>query len=461
MYNLLTSLFIPEIAKIQNIKQEKYDPGYDVANTSFPQYTPNHAEGAVPGTSGLQGTSGAIKTNTNNNSALETRNFSDAPKTTNNNNNAGMNLNGLESDQNSLTDVTEKHKHLVQYLRQDAEPGPSNITPKSRAPPLSLSPTNPRLQQDVSDEQRQERVGNWVREQLVQEYDSDLPMGMDGNNDNRSAGTENGAAGAGAVELDRASQLSAISAGVSGSASESTSGYGSVDASSRRVHLDRVEMWVMDQQHVRRHNHQQQQLQQSIQAAVCVNQQQNQQPPSSRPEAPQSLYQNPTSVSWQQVPTFMVAYPMSTFGMLNTPNCTVTTTNQLSSMSAATRKATTSANGGATLTQPHSSSADRSSPYSFLRAGARRDGGSGSSFGAAVRPPVPLYSSWGGEGSGSGGSGLSSPAMFNPNSGPLLQTSNDNNNNSSMAGQSFPHNGFGLGPLQMGGTNILSPNSNM
>lgn len=273
--------------------------------------------------------------------------------------------------------------------------------------PTTFSTGNPKLQEDVSEEQRQERVGNWVRQQQSLEYDSDPPMGMERPEDVQPRAPDG--TGAQGVEIDGASQLSAVSAGVSGSASESTSGYGSIDASSRRVRLDRVEMWVMEQQHVRRHNastvgqlQQHQQVLQSLQVANSHHQ--------ALVSSQNRLSPNPVN-GWQQSSS-------QTMASYSVPGTTVVQTlaSQVSPNAARNaQRATTALSSLNELPDQLSAlpqsglvtNSDRISPYSFLRSQQRE---TGSASGASLRPPVPLYSSWGGEES-SGGSGMSSQVI--------------------------------------------------
>nr|XP_039262625.1 uncharacterized protein LOC120338754 isoform X1 [Styela clava] len=467
-----------ELAKVQHIKQERFDPDYDTfdatknGNTSYPVFTATNG----PTTSNVQTTShNAIDMNNNTHNATDIPSTSATPQTMNNNNNATsadvkiVQQKTVKEDNN----VMARHAHLVRYLRQDAdsqEPGPSQGR-KGSQQPVTLSPGNPKLQQDISEELRQERVGNWVREQQSLEYDSEPPMGMD-RPDEGAPGAQDAGLG-GPVEMDGASQLSVMSAGVSGSASESTSGYGSIDASSRRVRLDRVEMWVLEQQHVRRHNAgNQQQIQQSIQAASSN----SFNPQSAAAVRPESQIQPSTVAGWLQSATIPNTMPAASFGIMQSQSgMTPAISSQMFSNGNRAIQRTTSGHINQVnmvidqIVAGPTTSAGRSSPYGFNRTGtpSRRDGGSGSSFSTAIRPPVPLYSSWGGEGSNSGGSAISSPVVpFVANSSthaspvqPFIASAN-NASLPTLTSQNFS-NALSMSCQSAGNNSFLAPHFNL
>lgn len=410
------------MAKVQNIKQEKFDPDFETrdpfkngAVIAYPVFgSPN-----VPTTSNNTGMHNGIKL-TENSKTATTR--ADDGKT-----NPSPSLQKVTPPtaslrKNETDNISSRHSHLVRYLQQDindAEPDSNDKNKSVVVMPTTFSPGNPKLQEDVSEEQKQERVGNWVRQQQNLEYDSEPPMGMERQEEVLPRAPD-GTVVQG-VEIDGASQLSAVSAGVSGSASESTSGYGSIDASSRRVRLDRVEMWVMEQQHVGRHNtpttvqlQQHQQVLQSLQAANSHHQalvsSQSRLSPNPVNGWPQGSSQTMASYT---VPGSTVAQTMASQVLSSVPRnvhrVTTTLPNHVNSL-----PDQLSALPPSGLTP----SSDRVSPYSFLR-GQQRETGSAS--GASIRPPVPLYSSWGGEES-SGGSGMSSQVIgFHTN--PTTQSS--------------------------------------
>ncbi|XP_078481214.1 uncharacterized protein LOC104266612 isoform X1 [Ciona intestinalis] len=190
-----------EMAKVQKVKEERYDPSYDNNEISFPQTCPPVAQYNGAGCSKDE----------------HPTNTGDQPPPT--------------------TTTASNHPHLVKFLCQK-EPEKA-----LKEPPTPAKLSIPQLRETVSEEQKNERVGIWVKTQLEQDYDSEPPMGYE--EIARSEGNE-------PTESDRASQQSLVSAGVSGSISTgSTSGYGSADTTTNHARQDRVEMWVREQQYVR------------------------------------------------------------------------------------------------------------------------------------------------------------------------------------------------------------------
>lgn len=136
---------------------------------------------------------------------------------------ADLNNNPTTSKHDSANDsLINRHLQLVQYLSAD-DNAPSTSKPqtvqntlrrkehptKRKERTTSLSPSNPCLQQEISEEIRSARIDLWVQDQLEQRYeDNNPPMGFDDVEENSANGGHSGS--------DHASQQSTVSAGISG-----------------------------------------------------------------------------------------------------------------------------------------------------------------------------------------------------------------------------------------------------
>ncbi|XP_076811149.1 uncharacterized protein LOC143454754 isoform X1 [Clavelina lepadiformis] len=211
-----------EMARKEKVKTEKHDPSYDGNDVSFP--TSSIAATKVPPSTPVVTVVPVPPDEPGCSKAMPGK---------------VVRQKEMPKSKAKKGNVATGHPHLVKFLCQ----GEENL--EKTQPATKRTFRVAQLNEVVSDEQRNERVGNWVQTQIHQNYESEPPMGYE-ERLRTEANAEN-------PESDRGSQMSMVSAGVSGSTSTgSTSGYGSVDTNNtHHARQDRVEMWVREQQYVR------------------------------------------------------------------------------------------------------------------------------------------------------------------------------------------------------------------